>query len=175
MFNRSVFAIALLIAALIGALPAAAQVVVVTSCAAGAPLTAGNTGSLTVDVNGKLCGTVTGSQFSTFTATIANGASLSGAVNLGLNRLFAIVVPSVWTGTTTPITFQASADGINNEELYDSTGTEVQMTVTGVSTFIVNATPAEWLGVGYIKVRSGTASSAVNQGQTTNLIIVGVP
>jgi hypothetical protein len=118
---------------------------------------------------------VSGSQFSTFTATIANAASLSGAVDLGLNRLFAIVIPSTWTGTTTPITFQASVDGVTYGELYDSTGTEVQVTVTGVSTYILNASPAEWLGVRYIKVRSGTLGSPVNQGQSTNITVVGVP
>lgn len=118
---------------------------------------------------------VGGAQFSSFTANIANGQSLSGAVDLASNRLFALVIPSVWTGITTPITFQASADWITYGEMYDSTGTEVQIAVTGVSTYVLNAIPAEWLGVRFIKVRSGTAGSAVTQGQSTNIIIVAVP
>ena len=116
-------------------------------------------------------------SFSTITATIANGQSLSGAVDLGAGsaRAFALYVPSVWTGTTTSITFQASADGTNYGELYNDTGTEVTVTVTGVSTFVVFSQPVTWLGIRYLKVRSGTAASPVTQGQSTAVIVVAVP
>jgi len=106
------------------------------------------------------------------TVTIANGASLSGAVDLGPNRLFAIIMPAAWT--TANLTFQVSADGTTYNNLYDDTGTEVTVTAAA-SQYIVISSPAKMLGARWFKVRSGTNASAVNQAAARVVTIVGVP
>lgn len=93
-------------------------------------------------------------------ATIANGASLSDAVDAGILRLFAIQMPGSWTAAD--LTLQASADGSTYGNVYDEADTEV-VVEADASRFII-LDPAKFLGMRYIKLRSGTAGSAVNQG-----------
>lgn len=106
-----------------------------------------------------------------YSVTISNGTSLSSAVDLGGTTLFAIQIPASWT--TANITFQASADGVTYANLYDSTGTEVTVTAAA-SEFIVFSSPAPWLGIRFIKIRSGTSGTPVNQAADRALSIVSV-
>lgn len=107
-----------------------------------------------------------------YSATIANGASLSGAIDLGTNRLFAIVMSTSWT--TANLTFQVSSDGSNFYDLYDDAGTEVTFTAAA-SRVIQNTNPGRWLGFRYLKIRSGTSGTAVNQGGARTLTVMAVP
>ena len=111
-------------------------------------------------------------QVVTQTATILSGASLSGSIDLGTTRLFAIIMPAAWTSAS--LTFQGSVDGTNWFNLYTDTGTEVSATVAA-SQYVVMSSPAQMLGVRYAKVRSGTSGSAVNQGADRALTLVAVP
>lgn len=105
-----------------------------------------------------------------FTATIANGASLSGAVPIGEKVITGIVMPSAWTAAA--LTFQVSVDdGTTWSDLYDSTGTEVNFP-TAASRFVA-VDPSLWLGVSHVKVRSGTAGVAVNQAASRAISLVG--
>ena len=94
-------------------------------------------------------------------ATIASGASLSGAIHLHNQRLFAIVMPSSWTAAN--LTFQGSHDGSTYFDVYNDAGTEVTV-VAAASRFIIIASPVALLGLQRLKVRSGTSGSPVNQG-----------
>jgi len=104
-------------------------------------------------------------------STISNGTSLSSAIDFGASTLFGIQIPSSWT--TANLTFQASADGVTYGNLYDSTGTEVTVTAAA-SEFIVFASPAPWLGIRYLKIRSGTSGTPVNQAADRALLAVAV-
>ena len=104
--------------------------------------------------------------------TIANGTSLSASVDLGANRVFGVVMPAAWTAAG--LTFQGSSDGINFFDLFDDGGTEVSVTVAA-SKFVVLAAPVKMLSVRWIKVRSGTTGSPVNQGADRIVKLVGVP
>jgi hypothetical protein len=115
---------------------------------------------------------VAGAPATTATATIANGASLSGAIDLGTSRLLAIQMPAAWTAAA--LTFEASYDGVTYAPVYDSAGTEISWTV-GASRLVLNAAAAEWLGVRYLKVRSGTSAAPVNQAADRTLKIIGAP
>lgn len=101
-------------------------------------------------------------------ATIANGASLSAAVGLGLHRVYAIQMPSAWTAAS--LTFQASYDNSTFANVYDDTGTELTITVAA-SRFVI-LDPVKFLGIRAIKVRSGTSGAAVNQGAERLLQLV---
>lgn len=66
----------------------------------------------------------------TFTLTVANGATVSGAADLAGYSIINIVVPSTFDGTS--ISFQVSADATTYQALYDANNILVSMTV-GVS------------------------------------------
>ncbi|MFA6280382.1 MAG: hypothetical protein WC612_06285 [Bdellovibrionales bacterium] len=94
------------------------------------------------------------------TATIAAGAALSGAVNLGGLRLFGLVMPAAWTAAG--ITFQVSYDGGTSwSNLYDANGNEVSVTVAASRAIALD--PVTFAAISMIKVRSGTAAAPVNQ------------
>lgn len=92
-------------------------------------------------------------------ATIANGASLSGAVDIGAaRRLLSITMPAAWTAAG--ITLQISNDGTNYADVYDAYGTEYAMTVAASRCVLI---PADLRRVRYLKIRSGTSGTPVNQ------------
>lgn len=102
-------------------------------------------------------------------ATIASGASLSDSMNLGGLRLFGIVMPAAWTAAN--LTFQASFDGgTTYVDMYDYNGLEVVAT-TSTSRLIV-LDPVVFAAIPLLKIRSGTAASAVNQGGDRTLTLV---
>lgn len=115
---------------------------------------------IAADSAGNPTSVVGGDGGSYVNATIANGASLSGAVDLGTKRLARINMPSSWT--TANLTFQVSADGTNYANLYDATGTEKTVQAAASRAIILDF--SEWIGARYIKVRSGTSGTPVNQG-----------
>lgn len=101
-------------------------------------------------------------------ATILNGASLSAAIDLGTAKIARIDMPSAWTAAS--ITFAVSLDGVTYVNLYDAAGVEVTIT-TAVDRAIYIATDA-FKTVRYVKVRSGTAGAAVNQGANRIITLV---
>lgn len=101
--------------------------------------------------------------------TIASGASLSAAVAFGDHVPIGIVMPAAWTAAS--LTFQISADGGTTfVGLYDTSGNEVTYTVS--TDRYIPLDPNVWIGINHIKIRSGTAASAVNQGAARVLTMV---
>lgn len=92
-------------------------------------------------------------------ASIANGASLSGAVDLATGRLVQIQMPAAWDAAA--LTFQTSADGVTYADLYDVTGAEY--TVPAAASQSVVIPRDDFIGTRYLKIRSGLAAAAVNQ------------
>jgi hypothetical protein len=111
---------------------------------------------------------LTGSLPTVTTATIANGASLSAAADLGQKTLVGIEMPAGWTAAN--LTFQVSDDNVTYNDIYDNAGIELTM-IAAASRYII-ATPANWIGVRYVKVRSGTAGSPVNQGAARDIKLI---
>ena len=117
------------------------------------------------------------------TTSIALGASLTAAIplaqvdsttNINLNgmRLFGIVMPAAWTAAN--LTFQASADGTTYSNMYNSDGTE--LTVTASTSRYIYLDPAIFASVQFLKIRSGTAGTPVNQeaARTIGLVLRSV-
>lgn len=103
--------------------------------------------------------------------TIADGQSLSGAANLGGMTLCGVIVPSGWD--TAALTFQGSYDGINYFNLgYE--GTEVSYAAVAASVWTI-VPPQKFYGIPYVKVRSGTSGTAVNQSGAVNVTLVSRP
>jgi hypothetical protein len=97
---------------------------------------------------------------SSLTATIANGASLSGAVDLAGKGVLRLLMPAAWTAAA--ITFQTSMDNSTFYNLYKVDGSEYSVTVDASRAVVLP--PADFAGFAYLKVRSGAAGAAVNQG-----------
>lgn len=103
-------------------------------------------------------------------ATIANGASLSDAVDITAGLLIAIQMPAAWTAAV--LTFQASHDGVTFADVYDSAGAERSVTVAAGRHVTLDTAN---FGMRFVKVRSGTAAAPVNQGAQRVLQLVTVP
>ena len=94
--------------------------------------------------------------------TIANGASLSGALILGLRSLFALELPAAWT--TAAVTFAVSRDGTTYVPLNDVDGEVTIGSAVAVASAGISVDPVLFAGWSHVKVRSGTSASPVNQG-----------
>jgi hypothetical protein len=77
-------------------------------------------------------------------------------------------MPGAWSAAN--LTFQASEDGVTYSNLYDYTGTEINV-VAAASVFI-RLNPADWVGIRYLIVRSGTSGTPVNQGAQRLIVLV---
>jgi hypothetical protein len=104
----------------------------------------------------------------TATATIASGASLSGAVCLGSGVLCAIQMPAGWDAAD--LTFQVSDDrGSTWKEYDDDTGTAVSVISPAAGKRLELS---GFKSVVFLKVRSGTSSVAVNQTADRTLTLI---
>lgn len=109
-------------------------------------------------------------------AAIANGDSLSGAVELAEGQLVGLLMPAAWTDAA--LSFDVSYDGVTYAPLYNQNG-EVRVSSTSVSTAerrFLALDPVDFLGAKYVKIRSGLNGAAVAQGgaRTLTLLMRGV-
>ena len=97
-----------------------------------------------------------GSLLSGIETTIANGQTESAAVKcLGMVPVL-ISTPASFTGTS--ITFLVSpTEGGTYSTLYGSDGNAISMTVASSRTYAIN--PANFEGIMYLKVKSGSAET----------------
>jgi hypothetical protein len=93
-------------------------------------------------------------------ATIANGAALSDAVNLRGEVLVGVRMSAVWDAAN--LTFQASMDDVTYMDAYSGAGAEHVVTVAGAGVHIW-VDPSNFAGYRWLKVRSGTTGTPVNQ------------
>jgi hypothetical protein len=105
------------------------------------------------------------------TIQITSGTSITASVDLDRTVLAGIILPATWD--TAALTFQASVDGTTFFDLYDGT-TERSLTTAGVLGKAISLDSAAWLPWRYIKLRSGTAATPVNQTATRTLTLVRV-
>lgn len=114
-------------------------------------------------------------MFTQQSATIASGASLSGAVDLGAFRVVGVIMPAAWTAAG--VTFECAAElavtGGNDPTVFvpvcDSAGTQFALTAAA-SKFI--AVPDLFQCSSTIKVRSGTTAVGVNQGADRTIVLI---
>jgi hypothetical protein len=112
-----------------------------------------------------------GGQVSTLAVVIASGTSLSGAIDLGMARLARIDMPSGWDAAS--LTFQASPDGQTCNNLYDSLGVEYAVAAAASRAIIVPL--VDFMGIRWLKIRSGTSGAPVNQTADRTLTLTLVP
>lgn len=109
---------------------------------------------------------------STILVVIANGASLSAEILLPVATPVAIMFPATWTAAN--LTFQARPDGGDTYgNVYDASA--VELTVGGAAGRFIVLPPMSFTGIKYLKIRSGTAGSPVNQAAERTLQLVVKP
>lgn len=86
------------------------------------------------------------------TVTIANGATVSSAVNTIGRAVHGVSLPAAFTGTA--ISFQTSADGTTYQGLYDAAGSLISVTVTQARNYAIPSSIEAWP---YFKVVSNAA------------------
>jgi hypothetical protein len=94
-----------------------------------------------------------------YDTTIPSGQSLSGTVALLGRALVGIYMPAAWTTAT--ITYQGSRDGSTWLNVYTSAGAEMNHTVDADRYVPLDVN--DWVGLIYLRIRSGTSSVTVNQ------------
>jgi hypothetical protein len=90
--------------------------------------------------------------------------------------LVGILIPAAWTGAA--ITFSVSQDGVTYMDMWNtSLGTAVEVTIAsgniptgGVRFLALNL--ADFIGVNFVKIRSGTSGTPVIQGATRSIGLV---
>lgn len=101
----------------------------------------------------------------TETTTIANGESVSGTIDTKGRSLVGVIMPASWTAAR--LTFQVSLDGSTWNDLYNLYGDE--FTSEAAASRFVAMSPYEFLPVRYVRIRSGTSGTPVNQGGARTL------
>lgn len=104
-------------------------------------------------------GIASAQSYRAVTVTIADEASLSSAAELKFCSPVRLELPTI---DSAALTFQVSEDGTTYRNYYDEYGTEITIPAsTGAR--IIRLNPSEWWNLRFMKIRSGTAASAVNQ------------
>ena len=98
--------------------------------------------------------------------TIAGAAAVSTGVQINNIDIVGLEMPAGWDAAS--ITLQASRDGAAWFNVYDQFGTELTLT-TAASRYIA-IPPSLLAGVGYIRIRSGTSATPVNQTAARTLV-----
>lgn len=103
------------------------------------------------------------------TVTIANGAAVSDAVFIGGALVSGVLMPDTWTAAG--LTFQGSVDGTN---FYDIQTSSAELSATAAVDQVIMIDPVNFYGLEWIKVRSGTAGTPVNQAAARVLTLIEV-
>src|SRR5262249_4602567 len=106
--------------------------------------------------------------------TIANGQSLSNAIDLGAKVLSAILIPPAWTAAG--LSFQGSdGQGVTWQNLYDGGGSEIAVVSAAVvAGRRISLDPSMFVGIDFLRVRSGTQAAPVAQGGDRVLTLISV-
>jgi hypothetical protein len=88
--------------------------------------------------------------------TIASGQTESGAVDLHGMNLVGIMMPAAFTGTS--VTFKGSLDGVTYNDLYNTDGTALSVTVAADRFILI--VPSDFAAVRYLKLVSGSSEGA---------------
>jgi hypothetical protein len=106
------------------------------------------------------------------TVKIANGASQSDAIDITDQAIVGIAIPAGWTAAD--ITFlAASHDAGAYQPVYDQAGTELKITTGGAARYF--ALDGIKFRFRLVKLRSGTAAAAVNQGAERIIEVLFAP
>jgi hypothetical protein len=100
---------------------------------------------------------------------IQAGESLSNGVDCTEGAIVRLTMSEFWTPAN--ISFQISSDGDRYNNLVDTNGQEYVMTVVPGSAVVLGQYAAFLRAIAFLKIRSGTSSSPVLQGELRSFAI----
>lgn len=108
------------------------------------------------------------------TLTIPNGGSVSPDMDLVNRTCVGLIMPAVFTAAA--LTIEVSVDraawiGV----AFDDTGTQCNVVASPVVSCAYQLNAMGMLPYRYIRIRSGTTASPVNQGQATTITVINRP
>ena len=103
--------------------------------------------------------------------TIANGASQSDEIDLGSARLAAIFMPAAWTAADITLMASHESGGVFLAVFGDD-GTEEVLTVSTTRVVAIDDAAGVLASLRFIKLRSGTVGTPVNQGAERTLYLI---
>ena len=103
---------------------------------------------------------------------IANGESLSGTVPLGAGarQLVGVIVPNEWTEAD--LSFAVNADNGTGWHRLKWDDAEYVVALEGIGGDAISLEPSVFAGWPYVRVRSGTAGTPVNQDAARTLVVM---
>ena len=105
------------------------------------------------------------------TATIASGASLSSVIDLTQAETVALIMPSAWDAAN--ITLQASDSPTGTfRDVYDDGALEVAIFAAASRAIAIDSAALKIAALPYIKLRSGTTGTPVNQTAARNIVVL---
>lgn len=107
-------------------------------------------------------------QQRTLKVSIPSGASISSDIDISNFQPLSINTSAAWTAAQ--ITLQVSRDGVNWYDVFYDNGDEVKIEAAANRHIGLNA-PVVWLQ--YLRLRSGTSDTPVNQSALRTIYIVG--
>jgi hypothetical protein len=105
------------------------------------------------------------------TFTFAAGASLSSSVNMAGRSVVRMRLGATWTAAN--VTVSVSSDNVTFFDLYDDTGL-VYTVIMGANRSVYIA-PGPLLRLPYLRLRSGTPTTPVNQVAATSILVSSAP
>lgn len=110
----------------------------------------------------------------TKTVTIADSSSLSGATDLGYATFCGFITPSGWTTAAVSFAAATSLAGTYYPVL-SASGAEITTGSVAASKWVA-LDPADFAGIRWLKIQSGTSAVPVNQsgGDIITLVLRGV-
>jgi hypothetical protein len=106
----------------------------------------------------------------TLTVIIPNGTSVSPTIDLTNTSLLGFVTPSAWT--TAALNIEVSDDGTNWSSAYDAYGSLIGSVATPVVSSRYAVDMSALLPWRYVRLRSGTTATPVNQGADRSFKII---
>lgn len=104
------------------------------------------------------------------TVSIANGASVSGTIDLLRTAIVGFVAPASWT--TAALNIEVSTDGTSWSSLYDAYGSATGSLSALVAGAAYAVDMVSLLPFRYVRLRSGTSASPVNQAAQRDFKII---
>lgn len=103
----------------------------------------------------------------------ATDDAITSAINLAGHILVGVIMPATWTAAG--ITFEVSdTEAGTYVDLYDTSGAELAL--SAAASIYLAVDPVNFYGVNFLKVRSGTSATPVDQTTPRTLkLLLGVP
>ena len=107
--------------------------------------------------------------------TIANGASVSGTLDLRDSSIAGVIFPAAWTAAALTIEVYDEVALAWIGIVYDDLGTQVNVIASPVVSTAYTLSVLGMLPYRYVRLRSGTTASAVNQAGARSITVITRP